>query len=437
MVKRCKYLLVFSLLSVAGVQAWGQSRTGAAATAGSAGDKYVVPALTYLKANNPEQARQEIDKAFSTPEAKAGPKVLLAKAQIYFALNNSGKYTEDHLYREATKALLKLVDLKPDYERSTVDQLLLAGAYDYYNDGAQAYNDKKLSLAPELMKTVVKIHSLGNNTRFDKFPIAKQFDTVAADAYQIIASTAYYTGKYDDAIPMLINVKNNPITKTPSAFENLIYAYNIQKNSAKAYEVIQEARKTFPDDMTIRNYELDYFVNSGKPEDLLRKADAALAKDPQNADLLYDEAIVYMNMANPADGKKPENAGELHGKAEDAFQRAIALQPDNALFSYSCGTFYYNRAADVNEQMNAIKGVTDADNKRHDDLKAKSDALLAKALPYFERTYALLSPGASSLRDEDKKAYRSAMLALKEIYEAQNKKDKSAEMKSKYEAYNP
>ena len=400
-------------------------------------DNNAITALSYLKANNPDAARKEIDQIFATPQAKPGAKALLAKAQIYFAINGLEKYKEEHLYRDGTKALFKLTELKPDYERSVVDQLFLAGAFMFYNDGAKAYNDKKLAEAPDLMKWVVRIHDLNSGARFDHYPVAKQFDSVAADAYQIMASADYYTGKYDEAIPLLITVKNNLITRSPSAFENLIYAYNIQKNATQAYAVIQEARKAFPDDMTIRNYELDHLINTGRKEELLKKADAALINDPKNADMLFDEGIVYISMAAPVDGKKPENAGEMNGKAENVFLRALSISPDNASYNYTFATFYYNRASDINEKINTIKGNLDADIQRQQELKAKSDALLAKAMPYFEKAFSLYATTVLSLRDDDKKAYKSTMMALKEIYTSQNKKEKAADMKSKYDTAMP
>jgi len=404
--------IVFLLATGLWTNAVAQSKSAAGSSNSAGGDKYVAPALTFLKANDLENARKEIDKAFSSSETKAGPKTLLAKAQIYFAMNNSDKYRDLNLYRDGTKALFKIIDQKPDYEKSTVDQLLLVSAYLYYNDGAKAYNDKQLTMAPELMKNVVKIHELNDGRRFEHFSQAKQFDTIAAYAYQVMAGAEYFSGKYDEAIPLLVTVKNNPITKTPSAYDNLIYSYNIQKSTAKAYEVIEEARQTFPDDMVIRNYELNYFIKNGNQEDLLKKTDEALAKDPKNADLLFNEAVIYMNMANPPDGKKPENSGDLNSKAEDAFQRVLVMDPDNASYNYSFATFYYNRASDINDRMNAIKGAQDADVKKQEELKGKADALLTKAMPYFEKAYALLSATANTLRDEDKKAYSATMLAL-------------------------
>ncbi len=209
-------------------------------------EKYVVSALTALKENHLDEAKSAIDQAMTSPETKEKPKALFAKAQIYFTMQNSDAYKATSPYREGIHALYRLVEVKPDYERATVDKLLLIGAYSYYNDGAKAYNDKKLAEATDYMGNVVKIHDMDGGKRFDKVDQARQFDTVAAEAQQTIANSAYYQGKYDEAIPLLVKVKNNPVTRIPSIYECLIDAYNKQKNTTDALCYNRRSKKNFP-----------------------------------------------------------------------------------------------------------------------------------------------------------------------------------------------
>jgi predicted Zn-dependent protease len=404
---------------------------------GIAQDKFVVSALTALKENNLEEAKADIDKAMTSPETKEKPKALLAKAQIYYAMQNDAKYKDSHPYREAAQALMKLAEVKPDYEKPTVDQLLLISGFYYYNDGVRLYNDKnnskKFEETPELMKNVIKIHDLNGGKRFEKSPKAKDMDTVVANANMIMANSYYYGGKYEEAIPLLIKVKNNPITQSTSAYECLVDAYNKQKNTAEAFATIQEGRKAFPNDVTLRNYELNYYISTGKMDELLKKLEEAGAKEPENADIQFNIATTYLGMANPRDGKKPANAAELVTKSDEAFQRALKISPDNAGYNYNYAALFFNQATDVNEQMNAL-GTSKEDQKKYDELKAKRDGLFARSLPYFEKSYNALSPNESTLKGEDAKTYKQTLLALKEVYARQSKMDKSAEMKKKYEA---
>lgn len=405
---------------------------------GVAQDKYVVSALTALKGGNLEEAKQDIDKAAASPETKDKPKTLLAKGQIYFQMQYDPKLAPSNPYREGTQALIKLAELKPDYEKTTVDQLLLNGGYRYYNDGVRIYNDKstgngKFEQATEFMKNVIKVHDLNNGKRFEQMGKIKEFDTIMSGAYLIMANSAYYTGKYDEAIPLLVKVKNNPITKSPSVYECLIDANNKQKNNAEAYNVIEEARKAFPNDVTLRNYELNYYIQSGKMEDLIKKLEEAAAKEPDNSDILFNIATTYLSMTNPKDGKKPANVAELYAKSEDAYQRAIKIAPDNGGYNYNFGALYFNQATDINDQMNALS-TTPADAKKYDELKAKRDGLFAKSMPYFEKAYATFTANETSLKGEDLRTYKQTLLALKEVYARQSKMDKSAEMKKKYDA---
>lgn len=396
-------------------------------------DKYVTTALTALKQGNYEEAKENIDKAMLSPETKEKPKALFAKVQVYDQLQNIEKYKETHPYREEAATLIKLAEIKPDYEKALVDQGLIHCAYLYFNDGVKANNDRKYAEAAEFMKNVVKIHDVNGGKRFEK---AKGFDTVAANANLIVANTSYYQGKYAEAIPLLISVKNNPITQTASVYESLIKAYNEEKKSAEAFATIQEARKQFPNDVILRNVELNYYIASGKQEELVKKLEEAATKEPDNADIQYNLATTYLGMATPKDGKKPANAAELITKSESAFQNALKLVPDNAVFNYNFGAYYFNQGTDYNDQMNAITGTSAADQKKYDELKAKRDGFFVKSLPYFEKSYSLLSVNESSLKGEDKTTYKNTLMALNRIYNMQSKLDKAAEMKKKSDAIN-
>jgi hypothetical protein len=405
---------------------------------GIAQDKYVVSANVALNNKNLDEAKESIDKAMASPETKEKPKALFTKVQIYYQMQNDPKYKASSPYREAYAAAIKLIEVKPDYEKTTIDQLLVVSAFLYYNDGVKANNDKRYTESAEYMKNVVKIHEMGNGgKRFEKFPAdkMKQFDTVSAEAYLTMANATYYSGKNDEAVPLLINAKNNPITRTATVYECLIDSYLKLKNTTEEFNTIEEARKAFPDDMMIRNYELNYYITAGKMDELLKKLEEAAVKEPNNADIQFNLATTYLGMAIPKDGKRPANSAELSAKSEAAFQKAVQIEPDNAGFNYNYGALYYNQATDVNSEMNAL-GTSAADQKKYDELKAKRDALFVKSSPYFEKSYTVLSAKEGTLKGEDMSTYKSTLLALQEVYLRQNKNDKSVEMKKKYEALN-
>ncbi|MCF8449168.1 MAG: hypothetical protein K9G49_04785 [Taibaiella sp.] len=398
---------------------------------GIAQDKFVVSANLALKSQNYDEAKTEIDKAMANPETSEKPKAMFAKAQIYFSLQNVEKYKGSNPYKEGLKTTIKLAETKPDYEKSTVDQMLILGGFLSYNEGVKAYNEKKYTESVELMKTVTKIGEMGGGKRFEKQPpnMMKQMDTVVADAYLTMANSVYYAGNMDEAIPLLIKVKSNPIRRIPSVYECLIDAYSRQKNSAQELATIEEARKIFPNDVTLRNYELNYYIKAGKMDELIKRLEDAASKEPNNSDIQFNIATTYLSMASPKDGKKPANSAELFTKSEEAFVRAIKIAPENSGFNYNFGALYFNQATDYNDQINAITGSSKADQEKYESLKAKRDGLFAKATPYFEKSYSILNPTESTLKGEDLKTYKSTLTALNRIYVLQSKLDKAADMK--------
>ena len=137
-------------------------------------------------------------------------------------------------------------------------------------------------------------------------------------------------------------------------------------------------------------------------------------------------------MANGKDGKKPANSTDYAAKAEDAFQKALKLSPDNPAFNYNFGALYFNQATDVNNQMNAITGSSEADLKKYDNLKAQRDALFAKACPYFEKAKNVYS-SQKDLKADEKITYKNSLKALMDIYSRLSKMDLYGEVKKKYE----
>ena len=89
MINRSRVVVLFFLNVVFAVSAYAQAKSAKPAQ-GGADDKYIIAALTALKANNLDEAKGQIDKAF-TPETKDKAKALFAKAEIYISLQQQDK----------------------------------------------------------------------------------------------------------------------------------------------------------------------------------------------------------------------------------------------------------------------------------------------------------------------------------------------------------
>ena len=405
---------------------------------GMAQDKYVTSALSAVKEKNYEEAKADIDRAAANPESKDKPKTLFAKAQVYFSLIPVDKYKDSDPWKEGTQALLKLVEVKPDYEKEDVNVLLMYGAGLYFNNGISAYNAKKNDQAIELLKNTIKIHDLGGGKRFEKFPRGKLLDTMSARAELTIARCAYFSQKYDEAILAFNKLKKNPITKSVENYNILLDAYdkyntnNGNKLTADELAAIQDAMAENPSDANIRAFEVNYYIKNNKLTELVKRMEDATVKEPSNASLQLTLAMTYQGIANPKDGSKPANAAEYLAKAETALLAAVKLAPEDANINYNTSTIYFNQAAAITDQMNQITGTTAADNAKYADLQKKRNAAFDKAEPYLKKSYDVLSAKpVASLNTDDKETYRATLRAMKQLYGAENKTDKLTEVKNK------
>ncbi|XZF15540.1 tetratricopeptide repeat protein [Chitinophagaceae bacterium MMS25-I14] len=408
---------------------------------GMAQKKNVTTAILAMSRNDGDydEAKKAIDAAVLDESTKDDPKAWEIRGDVYMAMLEKGKLTEAQALDEAAKSYMKVVALKPDYDKDEMNQRLLNIAARYYNIGATDYNDKKYAEAGAALKMLVDIHNLDNGKRF---AYNKTIDTMASQSQQVRAYSAYYDNKLDDAATLLEQIKTDPIVKDPNLYLLLIDIYGKQNKEQQMQAAIAEGRKAFPDNTNLRNQELNQYIKSGKQDELVKKLEdaAAVEKDGKTkAEYLYNIGNSYMNMAFPKDanGKdmtKPANYKELVAKAESNYQQALALNADKVDYQYNEGVLYYNQATELNNQMNAL-GTTAADQKKYDALKADRDGMFKKAVPYLEKAYNMLDANSASLSADDKFTYQSSMIALREIYARTSQKDKVDAMKKKIDEF--
>jgi tetratricopeptide (TPR) repeat protein len=180
----------------------------------------------------------------------------------------------------------------------------------------------------------------------------------------------------------------------------------VQKgDTAKAKEIIGEGVKKYPDDKVLMVQELNLYLFSGNPEEAIKKLDEAIAKDPGFTELYIQRGNLYDQIKDTANARK-------------SYEMAIAQDPNNFNAYYRLGASYYNRAVDLNNQMNKLDLNQ---QKQYDLLKAQRDQLFKQSMPYLERAYELDPKDADTLG------------ALKELYARLGQMDKSNQMKKELE----
>ena len=408
------------------------------AVAGYAQNSAVQSARNYLKENDYDNAIKYINQAAQDPSTKDKPKTWNTMGDIYLQMMMDPKYADRMPYKDAAKAYMKVSELDPAYEKDEVTQKLSAAAIGYYNDAIKASQANKYDEAIDLAVNVNKIFAL------KRFAANKSADTIAAVSKQIQAYSYYNQKKYPEAIAAFNELKGSPVYKSindksgsPSNMYILLAnMYNETGKTAEQLAIIEEGRKVYPNDPNLIREELNYYIITKQEDILLKKLEDAAAKDPSNVDIQYRLANIYNGIALPnKEGvTAPANSKELIVKAEEAYKKAIAADPNNPEYNFNYGLLFYNQAVQTTMAMNAIEGSDAASMKKYDALKATRDAQFKQALPYIEKANSVLDAKASSLNDQDKQIYINTLRGLQEIYAKLGQAEKSSEMKKKLDA---
>src|SRR5690606_4383558 len=109
------------------------------------------------------------------------------------------------------KSLKKVVALKSDYEKEDVNNKLFAVAIYNYNAALGAFDKREYDKSYKHFGEIGEIYALENGKRFAGKN--KTMDTIAHQSALYQGFSAYYDNKYDDALPLLLNAKSDPIVK--------------------------------------------------------------------------------------------------------------------------------------------------------------------------------------------------------------------------------
>lgn len=385
-----------------------------------------------LSNNDLAKAKEAIDAAVTNSETSTDGKAWFVRGQVYLQMQYDEKYKSTNPYREADKSFRKALEL--GHKSDDFNGNLQRVAYFYYNDGLAASNAKQYDQAYDLFGKTADIYQMEGGQRFKG---NKSFDTVATESRLQQGISAYYNKKYDVAAPIVESVKSNPIVQQVYVYQILADMYDKSNDGTKFMATVAEGRKLYPSDAMLKNAELNYYIKGGKQDELVKKLEEAVAQDPNNGDLAFNLGNTYMNMAfNKTGDKLPANYTELLAKSEAAYGKALQAKPENPDFNYNMGALYFNQAAEVNAQMNAITGASAAEMKKYDGLKVQKEELFKKSLPYLEKAYRTLSSKTGGYTTEEAGTLRSSMIALQNIYATLNMKVQYDEIKQKMSSLN-
>jgi tetratricopeptide (TPR) repeat protein len=287
--------------------------------------------------------------------------------------------------------------------------LIIPKLMEYYNSaallyaGQEAYSNSDYSKAYEMYMAHVSIPQ-SKVVKADAKTAAKfVLDTNYYQNLYYAARFAYEAKRYDEALAAfeLMNSEHAAVNAHHNeVISSNMYVYQIymdQNDTTKAVEYLQFCINKFPEESWFVQNLINVYINSNKVDEALQTLDLAINREPNVGQYYLTKASVI---------------AVILGKYEESFEiykKATEIEPNNAAFWHALGIAYSDYATKINNDAAYLS------DKEYKIEKAKSDAELAKALPYCQKAYEL---------DKDNGEYKHT---LRTIYYRLN-------MMSEYEA---
>jgi len=332
------------------------------------------------------EAVDMINKAMADPAMKDNSKALVEAGGIYSAAINNYVIARSTGIGEATflvespavKAAKAYMDAytksdpkKGKKNRKAAIKGLQELQSNLSNEGIYAIQDKGFDKSLMAFQTSVMVHDfLGKNEgesilTEEKLMDEKYYGGLSAlllEDYETAEPmfAALYEAKYDDA----------------AVYDGLYKIYDKKGDKEKAYEVLQEGRKAFPDENSLLFSEINYYLAEKKLDLLTGKLDEAIAKEPDNISLYATLGQVYEQLYNS--NKEEGNdaaADEYFMKAQKKYEEGLTKDPEAGRLIYSLGAMIYNRGAAMSQQLVELDSdFSKEGQKKYAALKEQVDA---------------------------------------------------------------
>lgn len=351
----------------------------ASATFAFAQKKVVSSAEKNFKKGDLTTAITEIDAALENPETKDDPNTRLLKARIQtkqFIQDSSYTAASVETGRNAFDNFNKTMEMVGNDKESKV--------------GKEVYKMEDPSIPlPENLKPY-SIMSLRNDSfnkainRYNEndYEMAYEFFALSADIDPTDTTSAFNAGylandigNYAGAKKYFERLINIPEYNKLNAYYLLIQiASSEDQNPQLAYDYVTKARKDYPEDKTLSEFEVQLLLQMDKMDEAMTSVKGALANDPNNAGLLLRYGYLL------------EQSGDIEG-AFAQYKKSVESNPEFFEGNYYTGALYLDKARKILAEVN---NLSDAEwEKKAEGMGKEADQLYKDAIPYFEKALAI------------------------------------------------
>jgi tetratricopeptide (TPR) repeat protein len=256
--------------------------------------------------------------------------------------------------------------IKTKYSKEIISTI--AGHYNDYNSAAlDFWNEKDFKGAYEAWEIFL---TMPENPAIAK-SIKVYPDSTLSEVMYNQALAAWQSDDFALAAKAFLRAKDHGYTKKNLFEYGVAVAYSANDDETMLL-LAREGDKLYgADDPQFMNQIINYYLKKEKYDEALNILDQALAENPKNAQYLALKGIIYTN--------KKDNA-----KAKEEYQKALAIDSENALANLYLGT---TLAQEAGERSDAFNDRTDGDYGKFK--KNILDPIYEQAAIYVEKAYQL------------------------------------------------
>ncbi len=355
------------------------------------------------KSDNLMDAMEAINLAAKHDQTKGKGKTWYFRGQVYDKIHTNEELSPSHpdALDEAWDSYKKCLELNDPKFRDKDDALqnVYVLTNSYLTKGFDLYSAKQYQGAFDAYMTIFEIRDF----------LATHGKEIKLEEQIIKLNTALAAIGSDNMVEAkrLLHELVDSDHDNVLIYKKLSGIYLAEKNTPSAQEVLEKGIKKYPNDIGLLIDELNIFLSQGKQAEAIDKLKKAIELEPDNAQLHFALGTAYEHL------KEMDNA-------KAAYEKAVEVNPEHYDSYSNLGALSYNKAIDLNLQMNEL-GFSSADQKKYEVLKTERDTYYNEALPFFEKAY--------EIKDDQ----TEILTALKEIYAKMGDYEKSNAMKARLE----
>lgn len=326
-----------------------------------------------FKSGDLQTALTAIDAASTNAETSGDPATHLLKAQIetkIFGSDSSNTMETVQLGAAALETFNKA------FEMAGSDKATGLGK-EIYEDDLPGVPDNLRPYSIFTLKNVAFDKGIERYTD-DDFEMAYEFFNMAGEI-DLSDTTIHYNaaflandlGKYEDAKRHFEYLIDVPEYNKLNAYYFMVQILSTQeKNPEAAFELVSKAKKEYPTDKVLAEYEIQLLLQLNKMDEAMAQINEALAVDPNNTGLLLRS------------GYLKEQAGDLDGGLAD-YKKSVVVDPNFFEGNYYTGALLLEQATVL---LNTLNDLSDAEwEKQSPIIGKKADENYEEAAKYFSK----------------------------------------------------